>query len=184
MTGVESTSGPIAPRAIRIVPVGPVDPAVPSSLIEPLGLRFQAMVEVGQTIELQDDWFEPERGQYDADRILDVLVGEEAGSFWTLGLVEGDLFVPGMNYIFGEATVGGCCALVSSWRLRRDGVDPAKRFPRRLLTEAVHELGHVMGLGHCPDPDCVMSSSSTVDETDRKGPDFCARCHAFIHLEA
>jgi archaemetzincin len=47
---------------------------------------------------------------------------------------------------------------------------------RRTLIEAVHELGHLQGLGHCPDRRCVMHFSNCLLDTDRKQPDFCSRC--------
>ena len=47
---------------------------------------------------------------------------------------------------------------------------------RRVVTEAVHEIGHVLGLGHCPDPHCVMHFSNSLADTDRKGYHFCERC--------
>ena len=42
-----------------------------------------------------------------------------------------------------------------------------------MATEAIHELGHTYGLGHCADPRCVMWFSNTLSETDRKGTEFC-----------
>ena len=44
------------------------------------------------------------------------------------------------------------------------------------VKEAVHELGHTRGLGHCADPRCVMAFSNSLADTDRKGKEFCARC--------
>ena len=53
--------------------------------------------------------------------------------------------------------------------------DPG-RFKERAINEAVHELGHLLGLGHCPDPACVMAFSNSLADTDRKGPGFCQPC--------
>jgi len=46
----------------------------------------------------------------------------------------------------------------------------------RALKEAVHELGHLLGLPHCDNPRCIMFFSNTLADTDRKGPGFCPAC--------
>jgi len=56
----------------------------------------------------------------------------------------------------------------------------AELFLRRALTEAVHEVGHLLGIGHCPQPTCVMHFSNSLYDTDRKGPTFCSRCQEFL----
>ena len=49
-------------------------------------------------------------------------------------------------------------------------------FLQRAVKEAVHELGHTCGLGHCRNPRCVMFFSNTLHDTDVKGPGFCTAC--------
>jgi len=49
-------------------------------------------------------------------------------------------------------------------------------FRERLTKEAVHELGHVYGLGHCRDRRRVMAFSNALADTDEKRADFCVRC--------
>ena len=56
------------------------------------------------------------------------------------------------------------------------------RFRARALKEAMHELGHTFGLGHCTDPGCVMWFSSSLAETDRKGAAYCPRCTQALRL--
>jgi archaemetzincin len=46
----------------------------------------------------------------------------------------------------------------------------------RIRKEALHELGHTFGLVHCQAQECVMRSSSSVEDIDLKGADFCAEC--------
>lgn len=115
------------------------------------------------------------RGQYGAGVLVDLLVAR-GGAGWRLGVSGWDLFEDGLEFVLGQATLGGCCAVIALPRLR-EGADAALLF-RRALTEAVHELGHVAGLPHCPRPTCVMSVSRTVADVDAKGLDFCPDCRA------
>ena len=45
------------------------------------------------------------------------------------------------------------------------------------MQEAVHEMGHVLGLGHCRAP-CVMAFSNSRDEARHKGCKLCESCRA------
>ena len=79
-----------------------------------------------------------------------------------LGVTVGDLYVPLLTFVFGEAQVDGSCATVSTARLRKEfyGLPADEALLReRLLKESLHELGHTFGLRHCADWRCVMASS-------------------------
>jgi archaemetzincin len=94
-----------------------------------------------------------------------------------LGIVDHDLYVPQLNYVFGEASQKA--AVISFTRLRQELYDLPKNqslFYKRALTEAVHELGHTYGLGHCDNSRCVMFFSNGLIDTDRKGSEFCSKC--------
>jgi len=98
-----------------------------------------------------------------------------------LNVVDVDLFVPGMNFVFGLAMGRG--AVISLTRLRPEYYGEKKNeslFRERALKEAIHELGHTFGLNHCPDTRCIMHFSNTLEDTDIKGPGFCRNCSTRI----
>jgi archaemetzincin len=98
-----------------------------------------------------------------------------------LGVSAVDLYIPILTFVFGEAQVGGPCAVVSAHRLRQEfyGLAPDHElFRERLLKEAVHELGHTLSLTHCDDYRCVMASSHAVEWIDLKESRLCPACRA------
>lgn len=170
-------------KGIELVAIGKVEHSILQELIPELHRRFQAKVTLGDPIPLDPDWYDSSRNQYRAGPILDQLLDRQSAGTRTLGVVDADIFAPNLNFIFGQAIVGGCCALIGLARLRpefhQEEANP-DLFARRTLIEAVHELGHVAGLDHCPDKHCVMNFSRTIQDSDRKGPDFCQRCQTLI----
>jgi archaemetzincin len=85
--------------------------------------------------------------------------------------------------VFGIACTGA--ALISTFRLQPAfyGMpDNEMVFRRRILTEAVHEIGHALELPHCEHPGCVMYFSNWIGDTDLKGPSFCYRCRKRVGL--
>lgn len=100
-----------------------------------------------------------------------------------LGVTEVDLYVPELNFVFGEATCPGKVALISLHRLRPEFYGhPAslELFLDRCIKEAVHEVGHTLGLRHCENPSCVMSFSNSILDTDRKEKTFCQKCRSRV----
>jgi archaemetzincin len=122
------------------------------------------------------------RNQFHSTAILAALQPLSNGSR-ILAVTGRDLFVPVLTFVFGEAQLGGNCAIVSLHRLREEvyglAPNPALLF-ERLRKEAVHELGHTFGLRHCDDWQCVMTSSHSVEWLDVKTADFCASCRQVI----
>jgi archaemetzincin len=95
-----------------------------------------------------------------------------------LGITDADLFVPQLNFVFGEAESPGKVAIVSLYRLRAEYHGEANEtlFLERAAKEAIHETGHTFGLSHCPDSSCVMSFSNTIHAVDAKKREFCSKC--------
>ena len=118
--------------------------------------------------------FDERRKQHHSTRMLEWLL-RHAPTGRVLGITDVDLFIPILTFVFGEAQLGGRAAVVSTWRLREGSSDP-RLLAERLAKEAVHEIGHALGLVHCGAPLCPMSRSASVREVDRKRGQLCPDC--------
>ncbi|MDH4153803.1 MAG: archaemetzincin family Zn-dependent metalloprotease [Nitrospira sp.] len=120
--------------------------------------------------------YNPQRKQHNAEIFLDRV--RLAPGHCILGVTNRDLYVEGLNYVFGLADSPGKAAVISLHRLHAGADDML--FRARAVKEAVHELGHTRGLRHCADSRCVMAFSNSLADIDRKGKEFCVRCtHKF-----
>lgn len=124
--------------------------------------------------------FHPERDQYHSSAIIEKLV--DHGGI-TLAITDVDLYIPILTFVFGEAHVAGHAAVVSYHRLRQQfyglPADDALTADR-LAKEAVHEVGHALGLHHCEDYECVMAASHAVEWLDLKTTRLCDDCHHLV----
>ncbi len=122
----------------------------------------------------------PGREQLDADKLLTRLEAcPRPHDSWGVGLCAQDIGHPIFTFFFGRARHHGGAALVSLARLDPDfyGLDADPRLmARRAAREALHELGHVAGLGHCDDNRCIMRFVTDVEGIDNRGVRFCAAC--------
>lgn len=177
---------------IRLLPIGSVEDSVLDDLRSGLASALRARCEILSKVLDPKFAFHPERQQYHSTEILSRLVsltGASSNPLGTapgsrlLGVTSSDLFIPILTFVFGEAQLEGDCALVSFHRLRQEfyGLPPDPRVLReRLLKEAVHELGHTLGLTHCEDYACAMAPSHSVEWIDVKSSAFCPACQAAI----
>jgi archaemetzincin len=171
--------------AVRIVRIEPVDRTILQRLIGTLAHSLQSTVRLDESNRIDPaPTFDVARSQYNSTALIATLLERFGGTDdKILGVTALDLFVPVLTFVFGEAQLKGKVAVVSTRRLDDVfyGLPPNRDlFESRLLRESVHELGHTFGLIHCPDYQCVMHSSTSVEEIDLKGSDLCSECRAKI----
>jgi archaemetzincin len=166
---------------VALMPVGKVDSSILETIGTTLGEEFCASCSIGQPLAHPDYAFNPERGQYLSHSILAQLSSLDIPADRILGVVDLDLYTPDLNFVFGQASMGGRVALIALPRLRPEfygDLPDQALFEGRAIKEAIHELGHTMGLGHCPERTCVMHFSNSLADTDFKGRSFCPHCRA------
>lgn len=155
---------------ITLLPVGNPGQRALDDLVRELGgMGFDVQLAGRRALPLRA--FDTRRGQFHADALLGLAPSVRAER--VLAVTEVDLYAGDLNFVFGIAQPSGEACVISLFRLYLDADE--ERFRSRTLKEAMHELGHTLGLVQCAGPGCVMWFSNTRGETDRKGAAYCLR---------
>ncbi|MGB9075078.1 MAG: archaemetzincin family Zn-dependent metalloprotease [Terriglobales bacterium] len=169
-------------RVLELLPIGNFDERLLREVAPALADAFRVRCRIGGARLDPQFAFHPERQQYHSSELLHRLQDYAANGAWrVLGVTNVDLYIPILTFVFGEAQVGGPCAVVSAHRLAQEfyGLPPDPALLRdRLIKEAVHEVGHTLDLTHCDDYACVMAASHAVEWIDLKEATLCASCRS------
>lgn len=171
---------------LQLLPIGRLDGGMLGELARGLADCFRVPCEILSTSLDPEFAFHGEREQYHSSEILTRMQSLlKANSWRILGVTAVDLYIPILTFVFGEAQIGGPCAVVSLHRLRQEfyGLPADKSLlQQRLLKEAVHEVGHTVNLVHCDDYRCAMAPSHAVEWIDLKESWLCSACHGRIFV--
>jgi archaemetzincin len=170
---------------IGILPIGQISPDVLAGLAQGLVKTYPDTVcsVIDEIMPVSQQAFDKKRNQYNSSVILNelrVFAAKKEGNHRVLGVVDVDIFASGLNYVFGEAYAPGEAALISLRRLKSDfyGENSGTLvFMTRALKEAVHEVGHTLGVQHCSRRLCVMHFSNSIFDTDKKQSLLCDQCY-------
>ena len=121
-------------------------------------------------IKLLDEAYNPNRNQYDVDILLRYLLKRKKSEL-ALWVINKDIYCKGMNFVFGYAMYYKG-AILSIHRLQSQDL---------IEKEAIHEVGHILGLEHCRNQ-CVMQYSNSLWEAKMKPSSLCENCIRKLHL--
>jgi len=104
-------------------------------------------------------------------------------AYCLLGVTMEDLYPePSWNYVFGQATLShrvGIYSLVRFYPAFRGYPETDAAMRKGLLRSLhtlVHETGHMFGLHHCQQYDCVMNGTNSLAESDTRPIHLCPVC--------
>ena len=179
---------------IAIQPIGTVAAYKLSEAHRALEEAYQCRVVMLQSISPASEAFvNIKTPRYRADKLIARLKENKPDTLdYIIGITELDISTkkrdalgrikePKSRYedfgIFGLGYCPGKSCIVSTFRLGTD----AEKLKSRLTKICVHEIGHNLGLPHCPDKKCVMTDAveklSTVDAAKNE---LCASCRKRI----
>jgi archaemetzincin len=163
--------------------LGEVPKEILDKITEELKTTFRMIGDIGQEETMPKPAFNQFRNQYRSNQVLDFLDEKFAGR--VLAITKEDMYTEGLNYIFGQAKMKGRVAIVSIARLDPTFWHQPKDeglLEIRTVKESIHEIGHVLGLGHCNNRGCVMNFSNTVGDVDKKTKYLCNTCKTQLSL--
>ncbi|MFQ6050127.1 MAG: archaemetzincin family Zn-dependent metalloprotease [Candidatus Hydrothermarchaeota archaeon] len=163
--------------------IGEVEDKILSEIKNDVEEAFKGIVTIKLSdtfLSIPEESWNKSRRQYKSDIILEKIdkMGRNMGLI-LVGITPEDLYVSGLNFVFGQAKIHGNACIVSLHRLRPEfygSIVSGEVLKKRLKKEIIHELGHVLGLTHCFDKSCVMSFSNSIKDVDYKREELCHNC--------
>jgi archaemetzincin len=174
-----------AGRAIYLQPLGRELPdadvaLVTRALVEIYGVDVRALARVDLPLAA---WYAPRR-RWRAEKLLAFLAPRlPPDGARVVGLTGADISTtkePVYDWgVLGLGDLDGPACVISSFRCRR-GARDAQHARERLAKVAVHEIGHTLGLDHCPTVGCLMEDAEGKVATADREYDLCPRCRARV----
>jgi archaemetzincin len=160
-------------KIIALQPLGDYDPGELIYIQNEISDFYNRPVIILSQMNIPTSYLMTENDErYSADSILKLLSGLHNGKIAeVVGITHKDIFTtrkenpeitetfryPGTKGIFGMGYIPGNACIISDYRIHTTDTMLLKH---RLRTVIFHEIGHNLGLGHCPVDRCIMSGAT------------------------
>ena len=149
-------------------------------LLGELCRKFTLKPQTGIVARLPEEAYNVQNNQYYATAILSKLELLKGSDYeMIMAITEEDLFIPSQNFVWGQANSASRTAIISINRIRPEfyGLPEDEELVNaRILNIASHELGHMMGLKNCRQPECQMNVAENISQLDSRSDTFCTDC--------
>jgi archaemetzincin len=175
-------------RVLVVVPLGDPSPDLVRMVVTTLRSRMRFEVRVAEPMPMpKDAWYQP-RKRWRAEKLLDALDAQDFGAdVWRVAAItekpisttKGDVHDWG---IAGLGSMNGLSSVFSSWIFARFAKSDRAFYLHAMQNLVLHEVGHTLGLPHCPNDQCIMADAkgNAVRAAKASDNEFCARCYPRI----
>lgn len=170
---------------VAILPMDGPDKELFEILTKQITLFYGFKAEILAETSLPESAYYKARNRYRADTLLNYLLRIRPAKYdYLIGITEKDISCTSEPYedwgVFGLGFMPGEACVISTFRLKKNKKSEA-HFQERVIKVVLHELGHNIGLDHCPTPKCMMQDAEgTIKSVDEEKIEVCSSCKAKI----
>lgn len=177
---------------VVILPLGKVDRTALEQVAQAIRDSARVRTRIDPARPLPKAAWYPPRRRWRAEKLLRTIdVDPPDGAWKVVAVTEAEISTTKGSIvdwgIGGLGNIGDRSCVVSTYLLRKHTPrSDSGKLRERLRKLAIHELGHTLGLDHCPVFGCVMNDAQgkLIRSLDTGGETFCGRCRKRLPAQA
>lgn len=173
--------------SVAILPLGKVSEMELDFIDYVMRFYFHIRTRYLPAVQIPAAYYDADNYRYNANCLLDFVLHckpKDVGCI--IGVTNHDIFTVTNGNIFGYAYIKKGAAIYSTKEIHkpdlRGRINTAIKQTRSLKI-ILHEMGHVFGLLHCEEMNCVMNGITSLPAVlDDLSQSYCAKCFVEISL--